>query len=83
MTVHHRARDEWERRIEAEYRSAAITQNLVLWLIQMGASPDLVHDGLRIVTDEMAHAELSHAVFVAAGGQGPPRIGPQPARATA
>lgn len=74
MAVDDRVRDEWERRIEAEYRSAAITQNLVLWLIQMGASPDLVHDGLRIVADEMAHAELSHAVFVEAGGEGPPRI---------
>jgi len=74
MTAAVWVRDEWERRIEAEYRSAAITQNLVLWLIQMGASPDLVHDGLRIVGDEMDHAELSHAVFVEAGGEGPPRI---------
>jgi len=66
-------RGEWGRRIEAEYRSAAITQNLTLWLIQMGASPDLIEDGLRIVRDELAHARLSHRVFVAAGGQaGPP-----------
>jgi hypothetical protein len=63
-------RAEWARRVEAEYRSAAITQHLTLWLIQIGASPDLIHDGLRIVTDELAHAELSHATFVAAGGQG-------------
>lgn len=60
--------EEWGRRVEAEYRSAAITQHLTLWLIQLGVSPDLIHDGLRIVADEMAHAELSHHVFVAAGG---------------
>jgi len=66
-------RREWGRRVEAEYRSAAITQNLVLWLIQMGASPDLLHDGLRIVGDELVHAQLSHDTFVAAGGtQVPP-----------
>jgi hypothetical protein len=59
---------EWERRVEAEYRSAAITQHLTLWLIQMGASPDLIHDGLRIVADELAHADLSFKTFVAAGG---------------
>jgi hypothetical protein len=61
-------RQEWARRVEAEYRSAAITQHLTLWLIQMAASPDLIHEGLRIVADELAHAELSHAAFVAAGG---------------
>ncbi|WP_437922886.1 ferritin-like domain-containing protein [Sorangium sp. So ce291] len=61
-------RAEWGRRIEAEYRSAAITQHLTLWLIQMGASPDLIDDGLRIVKDELAHARLSHRVHVLAGG---------------
>ena len=34
----------------------------------MGASPDLIRDGLRIVDDELAHAELSHRVLQAAGG---------------
>ncbi len=61
-------RQEWARRVEAEYRSAAITQHLTLWLIQMGASPDLLHDGLRIVADELAHADLSFQTFAAAGG---------------
>jgi hypothetical protein len=65
---------EWGRRVEAEYRSAAITQHLTLWLIQMAASPDLIHDGLRIVADELAHAELSHLAFVAAGGEQLPPI---------
>lgn len=67
-------RGEWGRRIEAEYRSAAITQHLALWLIQIGASPDLITDALRIVTDELTHSEMSHAVFVEAGGTEPPRI---------
>lgn len=67
-------RDEWLRRVEAEYRSAALTQHLVLWLIQLGCSPDLVRDGLRIVDDELVHAEMSHAVYAAAGGDGAPAI---------
>jgi hypothetical protein len=62
-------RSEWGRRVTAEYRSAAITQHLTLWLIQIAASPDLIHDGLRIVKDELAHAEMSHRTLVAAGGQ--------------
>lgn len=61
-------RREWARRVEAEYRSAAITQHLGLWLIQIAASPDLVDDALRIVKDELAHARLSHRVLVSAGG---------------
>jgi hypothetical protein len=64
-----RARTEWLRRVEAEYRSAAITQHLTLWLIQIGASPDLVRAGLRIVRDELAHAAMSHRVYLAAGGR--------------
>lgn len=69
-----RVRGEWLRRVEAEYRSAAITQHLTLWLIQIGASPDLIQDGIRIVKDELAHAELSHRVFVAGGGEGGPAL---------
>ncbi|MBM4359099.1 MAG: ferritin-like domain-containing protein [Deltaproteobacteria bacterium] len=59
---------EWGRRVHAEYRSAAITHHLTLWLIQLGAAPDVLEEGLRIVADELAHAELSHAVHVEAGG---------------
>ncbi|HTJ85357.1 MAG TPA: ferritin-like domain-containing protein [Polyangiaceae bacterium] len=62
-----RVRREWARRVEAEYRSAAITQHLVLWLIQLGLSPTLIEAGLRIVKDELAHARLSHRALVAAG----------------
>jgi hypothetical protein len=69
-----RARTEWLRRVEAEYRSAAITQHLTLWLTQIGASPDLVRAGLRIARDELGHATMSHRVYVAAGGEGGPQL---------
>jgi hypothetical protein len=69
-----RVREEWRARIAAEYTSAAITQHLVLWLIQAGAPPDLIDAGLAIVTDELAHSRLSHEVYVAAGGTQPPAL---------
>ncbi len=67
-------RNEWLRRVEAEYRSSARTQHLTLWLTQIGASPDLVRAGLRISADEIVHAEMSHEVFLAAGGEGGPQL---------
>ncbi|MCX5742393.1 MAG: ferritin-like domain-containing protein [Proteobacteria bacterium] len=70
----HRVREEWRARIAAEYTSAAITQHLVLWLIQAGAPPDLLDAGLVIVNDELAHSRLSHEVYVAAGGDTPPAL---------
>ena len=69
-----RVREEWRARIAAEYTSAAITQNLVLWLIQAGAPPDLIDAGLVIVNDELAHSRLSHEVYVEAGGTSPPAL---------
>ena len=69
-----RVREEWRARIAAEYTSAAITQHLVLWLIQAGAPPDLIDAGLAIVADELAHSRLSHEVYVAAGGDRPPAL---------
>ena len=69
-----RVRDEWRARIAAEYGSAAITQHLVLWMIQIGASPDVIDAGLRIVEDELVHSRMSHQVYVDAGGTQPPMI---------
>ena len=69
-----RVRQEWRARIAAEYTSAAITQQLVLWLIQAGAPPDLIEAGLAIVADELAHSQLSHQVYTEAGGTEPPAI---------
>ena len=69
-----RVREEWRARIAAEYTSAAITQHLVLWLMQAGAPPDLLDAGLAVVADELVHARLSHEVHAAAGGTAPPAI---------
>lgn len=65
---------EWLRRVEAEYRSAVLTHHLTLWLLQITAPFELVRMGLAIVEDELAHAELSQAVHVAAGGAGIARL---------
>ena len=67
-------RKEWLRRVQAEYRSAAITQHLTLWLIQIAASPDLLDAGLRIVKDELTHARMSHRVYTVAGGRDLPGL---------
>lgn len=68
---------EWRRRTEAEYTSAAIAHQVTLWLIQLGAPPDLIRDGLGVVEDELAHSELSAEVADSAGGDvGSPVIDP-------
>jgi hypothetical protein len=72
--TNHRIREEWRARIAAEYTSAAITQQVTLWLIQAGAPPELIDAGLAIVADELAHSRLSHEVYTAAGGTAPPVI---------
>jgi hypothetical protein len=74
MAPSDRVREEWRARIAAEYTSAAITQTLVLWLIQAGAPPDLIDAGLVIVGDELVHSRMSHEVYVEAGGTQPPAI---------
>ena len=66
---------EWLRRVEAEYRSATITQHLTLWLMQLVAPFELTRMGLGVVEDELVHSELSHEVYVAAGGQAVPELG--------
>ena len=77
-----RVTDEWLRRVEAEYRSTAIATHLSLWLVQIGASPDLVKAALRIAREELGHATMSHRVHVAAAGKGPRPAGPTLDRAT-
>lgn len=61
-------RAEWARRVVAEYRSCAATHELVLWLVQIGASPDLIREGTAIAGQELDHAEGSLEILVAAGG---------------
>lgn len=65
---------EWLRRVEAEYTSCAITASFVQWLIRLGAPPELIRDGLRIVDDELEHASLSHVVARDAGCEDRPRL---------
>ena len=67
-------RREWRRRAEVEYRSSAYASQLTHWLLVMGAPPVILRRGLRIVGDEIAHAELSHHVYVAAGGTEAPQV---------
>jgi hypothetical protein len=62
---------EWQRRVEAEYRSAVTTHALALWLLQQVAPFELVRLALRIVDDELAHSELSQLTYLAAGGAEP------------
>lgn len=69
-----RVADEWLRRVTAEYSSSAVTAELVLWLLQLGAAPELVREGLRIVDDELAHAELSAAVVAETGDARTPSL---------
>jgi 1,2-phenylacetyl-CoA epoxidase catalytic subunit len=67
-------RSEWLRRVEAEYQSAAITGQLAHWMIQLAAPPVLIRLALRIVSDELRHAELSARVYRAAGGTQQPAL---------
>jgi hypothetical protein len=67
-------RREWLRRVEAEYRSGAHAQHLTLWLMQLGAPPDLLELGLRVVSDEIKHADLSDEVYREAGGTASPEL---------
>lgn len=67
-------RQEWFRRIGAEYGSAAQFHHLTLWLIQLGAPPEVLETGLRVVADELTHAELSAEVHADAGGEGAPQL---------
>ena len=63
-----RARQEWANRVRAEYRSAAITAQVLQWCIRFGLPRSLLDTAHRIVGDELDHAELSHACLQALGG---------------
>lgn len=58
----------WAGQVEAEYRSAAITAQLLHWLIAVGVAPDTLTLCHRIVADELAHAQLARETLLAAGG---------------
>lgn len=67
-------RAEWFRRIEAEYRAAARTHHLTLWMLQIGAPPELIDAGLRVVSSKLVHAELAAVVYAEAGGSAEPNL---------
>lgn len=61
---------EWRRRAGAEYATGAHAQQITLWLTTLGASPDLIADGLAIGADELRHSARCFEVYRAAGGTG-------------
>ncbi len=63
-----RVHEEWRQRVAAEYRSAALTAQVLHWGIVAAFPEDLLHVALRIVHDELDHAALSHTCLVALGG---------------
>lgn len=67
-----RVRAEWGRRVAAEYRSAALTAQVLHWSIQAGLSEGLLHTALRVVRDELDHAAASHDCLRALGGADDP-----------
>jgi hypothetical protein len=64
----------WLEQTSAEYASSAITVQYIHWLQRVGASPELIKQGLRIADDEMNHAELAYAIAVKAGTTLAPEI---------
>lgn len=59
---------EWHNRVVAEYRSSALTAQVVHGLLRCGLPEELVRTGLRIVADELDHARLSQQVLMELGG---------------
>ncbi|MBX2797524.1 MAG: ferritin-like domain-containing protein [Myxococcales bacterium] len=69
-----RIHEEWRNRVAAEYRSAALTAQVVHWTIMAALPEELVTRALRIVQDELDHARLSHDCLVALGGEDLPAV---------
>lgn len=62
-----RVKDEWSRRVTAEYRSAVLASSLLHRAILAGFPEELLHTILRIVRDELDHAALSHEILASLG----------------
>lgn len=63
---------EWARRAEAEYRSAAVTAQILAWGVAVGLPAELLHTTARVVKDELDHAALSREALIALGGTDAP-----------
>jgi hypothetical protein len=58
----------WLRQARTEYTAAALTGQLLHWLIVLGLSPETLQRGSRVVGDEVEHARLSHELYLLCGG---------------
>lgn len=60
-------RNSWAHRVEVEYATGACAAQLAWWLLQIGASPDLVLAANTVVAEELDHAALSVEICELAG----------------
>ena len=60
---------EWARRVQVTI-DVSIAQNTWTTAFPDRGLSEVLRDGLRIVDDELTHAELSHRTYLAAGGVG-------------
>ncbi len=67
---------EWQRRVAAEYRSAALTAQIAHWMTVVGMPHELVVAALDVVRDELDHAALSTEAMLHYGGADPPALHP-------
>lgn len=64
-----RAGREWQRRAQAEYASAALAADLLHRLFMLGASPDVLIEGHKVVGEELDHAVLCHGIAARLGSE--------------
>lgn len=57
----------WSDRVQAEYATGAAASQLALWLMQIGAAPELIVAALRVVEEEIDHAARSFEICKLAG----------------
>ena len=61
-------RSTWALRVAMEYRSAAVSSQMLHWALQLGLDNGIVDRLHQLVADELDHVELSRRVHTAAGG---------------
>ena len=58
----------WLRQARTEYMAAALTSQMLHWLVMLGVSPDTLARGARLVADEVRHSTQSYELYRVAGG---------------
>lgn len=58
----------WLRQARTEYAAAALTAEMLHWIIMIGLSPETLERGARVVADEVGHAHLCHELYLLCGG---------------